>query len=239
MSDPASFAGFLQLDSSLTLPAWPVTVKSARFHAERYRDDFFTDQQLIMPEARKGAVAKRRCEFFVGRYLAKLALIEQGAATFHVPADENRCPLWPQKLLGSISHTDTYAACVVARCNEVNALGIDIQDWMTEASARKLMPRILDSEEQGILAASPLPLDQGVSLCFSAKESIFKALYPYIGHHFGYAAAKLRAIDEAKQVLHFDFDPVLQPANLRCAALAVDYLRRAGHGVTLLCLPCG
>ncbi|GAB3382230.1 4'-phosphopantetheinyl transferase superfamily protein [Spongiibacter taiwanensis] len=237
MSEPAGFAKFLQPDNSLTLPDWPITAMAARFHLDHYRDRFFDDHRIVLPEARQGAVAKRRCEFFVGRYLAKLALLARGATTFHVPADDNRCPLWPPGLRGSISHTDTYAACVVADCSDIDALGIDIQDWMAEAPAHKLMPRILDPQEQTVIAECALPLAQSVSLCFSAKESIFKALYPYIGHHFGYAAATLQAIDESGQTLQFAFDPALQPAALGSSILTVHYFPRPRHCLTLLNLP--
>lgn len=234
---PATFADYLQLDPTLTLPHWPLTVRAAHFRTTAYRDAFFAEQALVLPEARRSAVAKRRSEFFAGRYLAKLALQDRGASSTHVPADNNRCPLWPQGMRGTISHTDTYGACAVADSGQVAALGIDIQDWLDTPPAQKLLPRILDSQEQQVLAGQPLQLNIGVSLCFSAKESIFKALYPYIGHHFGYAAAKLKAIDTADSTLTFAFDPSLHPPGLDCAALTVHFLRRPAHAVTLLCLP--
>lgn len=234
-ADPtATFERYLQPDTTLAFPHLPLTLKAASFDTSQYCDSFFSRQQLTLPPARRNAVAKRRSEFFAGRYLAKQALQEKGSADLEVGADEKGCPLWPHGFRGSITHTNNYAACVIAQDQHLSALGIDIQDWMDEAAAEKLAPRILDQAEQRLLHQQHCSASFGVSLCFSAKESIFKALYPYIGHHFGYAAAKLQSLDRQAGTLSFAFAPLLQPPQLHCATLTLEFIERRQHVVSLL-----
>ncbi|AKH67730.1 phosphopantetheinyl transferase component of siderophore synthetase [Spongiibacter sp. IMCC21906] len=232
----SEFADYFQLDDSLVFPDLALSIHAAHFHSQRYQDHYFDQNSIHFPPARKKAVNKRRSEFFTGRYLAKLALTQAGSPSHDVPADNNRCPLWPAGFRGSITHTDNYAACVLARTDQLSAVGIDIQDWMEENAAQRLAPRILNEKEQQVLASSALSASVGISLCFSAKESIFKALYPYIGHHFGYAAAKLISIDRRENKACFAFDPALQIAAIDCATLNVAFQERPHHIVTLLAI---
>lgn len=233
------FSAYLHTDDSLVFPDLPLTLKTAHFDTQRYRDEFFRQHGLHLPAQRRGAVQKRRSEFFAGRYLAKLALLEAGAAHFDVPADPRRCPLWPAGFCGSISHTDSFAACAIGATTELAVLGIDLQDWLTGAAAEKLARRILAPTELAILAMEDIPLSTAVSLCFSAKESIFKGLYPYIGKHFGFAAARLVAIDTESRQLQFHFDETLRPDFLPAAPLPLHYQLDPVRAATLLALPAG
>ena len=72
------------------------------------------------------AVAKRRREFAAGRYLARKLL-----SRLDLPQDtpllngEDRAPVWPEGVAGTISHTRHRAAVAVARSPAVLSLGCD------------------------------------------------------------------------------------------------------------------
>ena len=79
--------------------------------------------------------------------------------------------------------------------NHYRALGIDIQTSLSTPAAEKLQGRILSRDEVRVIEQHPLPRATSVALCFSAKESIYKALYPIVKRYFGFASAELYAID--------------------------------------------
>ena len=62
----------------------------------------------------KKAVEKRRREFSAGRTCARQALRELGCADAPIVHNQNGAPLWPPGIVGSITHSNTYAAAVAA-----------------------------------------------------------------------------------------------------------------------------
>lgn len=237
MTGYADFRTYLQQESQYSLfPRLPMIFKAARFQTNLFDDVFFEEQSVHLPPQRSQAVLKRRSEYFAGRYLAQQAMAEFGQKQFVLEADQHRCPLWPEGLRGSISHSDDFAICALARAGDYFAIGIDVQSWMEELPARRLATRILDEHETVLVEACPLSLAKMISLCFSAKESIFKGLYPHIGRHFGYNAARLRDIDWENEILYFDFDAELCPKALKDTRLPVHFRQQAERGTSLLAL---
>src|SRR4051812_26708965 len=70
---------------------------------------------------------KRIRDFAAGRDCAHRALEELGIAGFSILSGSTREPLWPQSIVGSITHTEGYAAAVVARAQQVRSVGIDCE----------------------------------------------------------------------------------------------------------------
>src|SRR5271156_5942036 len=86
------------------------------------------DPQQLLPEeaAHLGrAVPKRVQEFAAGRLCARRALAEFGMPDFPVRVAEDRQPIWPDSLVGSITHTAGFCAAVVAERRHIQALGLD------------------------------------------------------------------------------------------------------------------
>jgi enterobactin synthetase component D len=187
----------------------PAVLMSGAFKLDQFDEVFFSDAAIHLPAAISRASDKRKAEYFCGRYLAALALHHYGVEHFDLLADDKRCPQWPAGFIGSISHTDNFAVCALAPSSELSAIGIDCQEILSPAKAEKLWPKIIDSNEFDIITGSSVELNYGLSLCFSAKESIYKALYPFIRKFFGFSAAKLCAINSEQQYLEFDFSTQL------------------------------
>lgn len=187
----------------------PAVLVSANFDNKQFAAAFYEQYSVYCPPAMIKASRKRQAEYFAGRYLAAEAMASYDIHHFKLIADANRCPLWPNSLVGSITHTNTYAACITANKADIAAIGIDAQDILNDERAERLQSRIIDSAEARIISQSDLSAALGLSLCFSAKEAIYKALYPRIQQYFGFNAAKLHSIDTAANTFSFRFDPAL------------------------------
>ena len=74
------------------------------------------------------AVEKRRREFACGRHFARRCFRALGRPDGPLPANPDRSPRWPDGLVGSITHTDTYCAAAVARADDIAGIGIDVED---------------------------------------------------------------------------------------------------------------
>ena len=177
--------------------------------SEEFRDELL--KQGIAFKVAEGAVLKRQCEYLAGRFCANESLkqLEHKLATEivnkEVATGKNREPLWPQGVLGAISHSSRFAMAIVAQDKGAYlGVGIDIEEEMTEHLARDVSGQIM-SEKEKRLNKRPDGFDNKsfVTLVFSAKESIFKALYPSVGEYFGFEACELIELDPVKQSLCF------------------------------------
>lgn len=114
---------------------------------------------------------KRQTEHLAGRIAAVHALRAFGEKA--VPGiGERRQPLWPSGLYGSISHCGNTAVATVS----TKPVGIDIEDVFTPQWGETLAPEITTNDELAVLRTGPLPFPLALTLAFSAKESLYKAL---------------------------------------------------------------
>lgn len=139
-------------------------------------DDAATGELLGEEEtAVANSLEKRRREFAQGRACAREAMRRLGVEPAPIPARADRAPIWPEGIVGTITHTAGLVAAAVARTSEVVALGMD-----AESRARPLktgLERFIRTEAERDACRLPLELDP-VRLVFSAKESIHKCVAP-------------------------------------------------------------
>lgn len=124
------------------------------------------------------AVPQRRREFATGRLCARRALARLGLPPSAILAGPAGQPLWPDGIVGSITHCAGYRAAAVAWSGDVGALGIDAEphaplpdgvlDTVASDDERAHLHRLADRE----------PHVRWDRLLFSAKESAYKAWYP-------------------------------------------------------------
>lgn len=137
------------------------------------------------------AVPKRRAEFLAGRFAARQAMRALGVDA-RVGRDEQGRPLWPSNVAGSITHGAGRALSAVAHATEVRGIGIDAERLMGAATKRELMTRICSEAELATLAGRlDVPEAVRVTFAFSAKESLYKCLYPLVGHFMDFSAARV------------------------------------------------
>jgi 4'-phosphopantetheinyl transferase EntD len=149
----------------------PVAVETAR--AE-------TEVAVLYPEERAyvaSAQAGRQVEFATARSCARAALARLGFPPGPLVPAGDRSPTWPSGAVGSITHSQGLCAVAVARATVVRSIGIDIESStpldceLEQLICTPAERRWLDSQHSS---------DRGcwVGLVFSAKESLYKCLYP-------------------------------------------------------------
>ncbi|CAA0115609.1 4'-phosphopantetheinyl transferase family protein [Zhongshania aliphaticivorans] len=232
----ASLDDFMQTDHDRQCYA-PAVLVSANFNNFQFEPALYDQHSVYCPPAMVKASRKRQAEYFAGRYLAAKAMASHDIHNVKLIADANRCPLWPSTLVGSITHTNNYAACITANKADISAIGIDAQDILNEERAERLQSRIIDSAEARLISQNNLSPALGLSLCFSAKEAIYKALYPRIQQYFGFNAAKLHSIDTAANTFSFRFDPALWVLHNDRNLLTLRYQINEQRVQTCLILP--
>lgn len=159
-------------------------------------EEFFLNQGIELSAHLLQAVSKRRIDYLAGRLcarqaLSKLGLNEQGS----IAAGSNRIPQWPEGYLGAITHTKGYAAAIVGLRSHWLGLGIDAEVIVGESKPSLIRHVCRSGEYERLLQGSTKNDDFLFTLIFSAKESLFKALYPVVQNYFGFQAAQLIDLD--------------------------------------------
>ena len=133
-----------------------------------------------------GAVASRRAEYSTGRYLAKQALGRLGIDTSSIPAEDRR-PIWPAGVVGSITHSRHYALAAVCPRSHFAGVGIDIE--RTNRVTDKIAPKTMTEHELAGTDAGWPPFPRTAN--FSAKEAVFKAVNPIVGLMIGFKEVEI------------------------------------------------
>ncbi|MBC8647945.1 4'-phosphopantetheinyl transferase superfamily protein [Pseudomonas sp. MTM4] len=138
------------------------------------------------------AVSKRQTEFLAGRICASEALRKVTGVPGIPAVSEDRSPCWPTGVVGSITHGAGWAAVVAARSDHWRGLGLDVEKLLPVTRADRLAGEILTPRElQGYAALDDSQRALRVTLTFSIKESLFKALYPLVKTRFYFQEAEL------------------------------------------------
>ena len=141
------------------------------------------------------ASPKRKADHLAGRIAATHAL--QNFAINTVPGiGPNGEPLWPTGIVGSISHSGTQAfALAVQRDNAL--VGVDCEALLDTQEAVEIQDGIIDAQEKSVLIQTGYPFALALTLAFSAKESLFKALFPRVNALMGFDCACVTAISRS------------------------------------------
>jgi enterobactin synthetase component D len=140
------------------------------------------------PASIQRSVAKRQAEFLAGRVCARAALLALDGLARVPEIGEDRAPVWPGHISGSITHGSGWAAAVVAHKAQWRGLGLDVETVMKATRAERLAGEILTPAERGRLSGD---VGLAVTLTFSLKEALFKALYPLVGQRFYFEHAEV------------------------------------------------
>jgi 4'-phosphopantetheinyl transferase EntD len=138
------------------------------------------------------AVEKRRLEFAAGRVLARRALETFGLGQAAIPVGAKREPVWPEGIVGSISHTKGFCGVAVARASEVRGLGFDVER-VPDVKLSLASHIATDDERDGVQRALGRSPAEALALLFSAKEAFFKFQYPISRTWLGLLDARVTA----------------------------------------------
>lgn len=151
------------------------------------RLDDLSPEEFAFVRDRKPA---RQHAFATGRRLAKTALTHLGISVRPILREERR-PLWPEFVVGSISHTDHLAVSAVASAMHYRGIGVDVEK--ISAVDERVANRVLDDDERDWIVAVELP--EWRTAMFAAKEAVYKATNPITGEFLGFRDVTL-TIDE-------------------------------------------
>lgn len=201
--DPALPACCTPLDAHWPLPiALPdTTLLSTHFDSSQLTSDDFRRSSIEPPSSIQRSVAKRQAEFLAGRICARAALQQLEGVGFSPAIGEDRAPVWPGHITGSITHSTGRAAAIVAKKTHWRGLGMDLENLLNPERAERLAGEILTGPElQRMAAGRRDQLAMLVTLTFSVKESLFKALYPIVQQRFYFEHAEVLEWSETGDV---------------------------------------
>lgn len=120
---------------------------------------------------------KRLADFSTGRYCALKALEQLGIHDAIIPIGEDRAPIWPEGIVGSISHCDSLTGAIVAKSSDHISLGLDVEeigrvtldlwDLVFTENEKKYIAGLSDEDK----------LVQSTAI-FTIKEAFYKFQYP-------------------------------------------------------------
>lgn len=138
------------------------------------------------------AVEKRKREYRAGRHAARRALRQLdpkfNESSFSILSGEKRQPLWPDNIVGTITHSDNQCYAAVANKSDIRSIGIDVEK--AEPLKENLIRMICTAEEQDWLRTKSDWLSWA-KLIFSAKESVYKTYFPICESYLDFLQATL------------------------------------------------
>jgi enterobactin synthetase component D len=227
---------FAHRADNITLPQFQGICTHYRFDVNRYSDDLYIHHQVPFPSAFHSASALRKAEFIAGRIAAEQAFIGLGLEPQTVPIGNLREPLWPNSVLGSISHHNGHAYCLMmprpANLHSPVSLGIDIESLIGNDDVDTMGLNIMSSSEISLTSAYFERPEFALTLIFSAKESLFKALYPAVGRYFDFLDIRLSSINLDDNSVAFTLRNDLSMHLLRGYTVTVHWQQFANAVVT-------
>jgi enterobactin synthetase component D len=141
--------------------------------------DLFAEERVYV----ENSVASRQIDFATGRLVARRLLRDLGYPDRAIERDVDRVPVWPDGVLGSISHTN--GACLVAVSVDSTLRGVGVDVEVDEPRTDRFLERITTPGERERLGSAA----EGQRLAtqiFSIKEAVYKACFPAIRDRWGF-----------------------------------------------------
>ena len=201
MSDPANpFVNKVSFD--LLSQHSAISLLQLDYDVSFYCDELYVELGVFFPPTIQRSAVKRKAEFLAGR-LAALYHIQHcfDACDGYVAIGQDRSPVWPKGIIGSLSHTRHEAVCLLGRQSDIALLGVDIEDRMSSQTIDDIKNMVVSGREEQLCSASFFALNDVIAIVFSAKESLFKSLYPKVLAYFDFFSAEMISINIHEQSL--------------------------------------
>ena len=187
-----------------------VSICRCHFDQKRLSTNSFQQYGVQRPAQASAWSAKRQSEFLAGRYCAMKALTataEMGTSlsTSQIPLRDDRRPQWPAGFVGSISHSDNRAIAITSSDRLFLGLGIDCETQFSDSLAAEIAPWLLHKNDLDCHLGIPINYGLLLTLIFSAKESLFKALTLRQDDIAGYNSFSVSRVTEKTLLLKAEF----------------------------------
>ena len=165
-----------------------------------------------------GMAMSRRESFHAGRTALRRALQDAGHPTLAVTTDQDGVPRLPYGYIGSVAHKHGRAVAVACRSTVTTGVGIDLEfdDCSDEADLLASVATVSEVNALGHLDAASLALASPATLVLSAKEALYKAVFPVLRTRFDFEDVELSFDGETRSFRGLRFP-------------GVEHLTIAGH----------
>lgn len=196
--------------------------------------DKLIDLNLELPYLSHKAVEKRKNEFYAGRWCAAQAIYQKTGTYLTPKTNPDRSPLWPTGIVGSISHSNNKALSIVSFREDYIGLGVDIQDVISDVEQANILSLILNKDE--IELTNSLASKRYFDVFFSAKESLYKALYPSCLEIFEHKDVEIMRVDEDQSILEIRLLKDLKMRWFKGQVFTIRYFVAPAYVLTWLCI---
>lgn len=197
-------------------------------------DNFIGDKKnyiLPIPLIIQLGIQKRKAEYVASRLLVKNLLSYLGYKDFYLKNNLDRSPIWPNNINASLSHSDSYVIAIATKKNFF--IGIDIEKYMKQQTAKIIFNSLLTPKEQKSFQRVPLPLHKLITLIFSLKESIYKAIWPLIKTPINFHYIIIETINIEKNTATIYLDKIYALKSLIMKKLIVKLFLSETYVITL------
>ncbi|UDL86997.1 4'-phosphopantetheinyl transferase superfamily protein [Mesorhizobium sp. PAMC28654] len=141
------------------------------------------DEAHLLPDEARSIPARQpamRRASGAARWIAHGLLADIGFNDFAILRTPSGAPAWPQGITGSLAHDDEMAVAAVAPISQISSLGIDVEP------AQPLPDDIFAIVGTGADVTGAVDRHLAGRILFSAKEAVYKAVYPLDRQILGY-----------------------------------------------------
>jgi 4'-phosphopantetheinyl transferase EntD len=178
-----SYHGALQLGRN----AFLVIVSAAEQQSYAFYPE---EEQILSPRT----CPKKRTEFAMGRTAIRHALRELGTGPVPVLRGDRGEPIWPEGIMGSITHCWPWAVALVVRSGRSFAIGIDLEN-LEKAGMVDISSLICTGPELD-WARGGYDFQERLAMIFSAKETVYKGFYRFCRRYIDFKDVELSWIPE-------------------------------------------
>jgi enterobactin synthetase component D len=180
------------------------------------------------------AVEKRKNEFYAGRWCATQAIYQTNHRYLTPKINADRSPLWPDGVVGSISHSNDKAISLVTSIDQCVGVGVDLQYAIPPEEQLKILDLVLSTSEA--LLFRKISPNRAFDVFFSAKESLYKALYPSCLDIFEHKDVEIVKVNEYDFTLEIHLLRDLKAHWFKGQVFTVHYHVAQTYALTWICL---
>ena len=168
-------------------------VSLAVLSSQDQQDHFLYPEEENGLPARSGA--KKKSDLALGRAAVRRALQDLGEVPFPVTRGEYGEPIWPVGFIGSITHCRPWTVALLIRAGKRLAIGIDLESVERVAMVDISSIICTPAEREWVRGGN---LHEYLTMIFSAKEAVYKALHPYCRRYIDFKEVELSWLPQSQ-----------------------------------------
>ncbi|ALM92276.1 4'-phosphopantetheinyl transferase superfamily protein [Alteromonas stellipolaris] len=233
-SKQSALTRFVSKQTTRFLDSTNICLSVCHFVPHHFHPNYFEALNIEKPVELNSAVYKRQAEFLAGRYAAQQALKHINVPDKQVGRSIERAPVWPPGTIGSISHSDSIAICISSIRQKHIALGVDIEPIMSLGVANDVHRLVMSNNERKYFNTLAMNESEAVTFVYSAKESLFKAIFQFIPQYLDFSASEIVHVDERNAHFNIVIPYLLGKNTPTDGVFHGSYTKYNNHYITLI-----